>query len=36
MHWLRFSNLWLPTIGSQGDAKCYAKEFNGSQGAKGI
>ena len=36
MHWLPFSNLWLLTIGSQGEAKCYTKEFNGSQEAKGL
>ena len=35
MHWLRLSNHWLLTMGSQGEAKCYTKEFNGSQEAKG-
>ena len=36
MHWLRLSNLWLLTMGSQEEAKCYTKEFNGSQEAKGL
>ena len=36
MPWLGLSNLWLPTMGSQGEAKCYTKEFNGSQEAKGL
>ena len=36
MHWLRFSNLWLPTMGSQGDTKSETKKFNGSQEAKGF
>ena len=36
MPWLRRSNLWLPTMGSQREAKCYTKEFNGSQEAKGL
>ena len=36
MPWLRLSNLWLLTIGSQGEAKCYTEEFNGSQEAKGL
>ena len=36
MPWLRHSNLWLPTMGSQREAKCYTKEFNGSQEAKGL
>ena len=36
MLWLRRSNLWLPTIGSQREAKCYTKEFNGSQEAKDL
>ena len=36
MPWLRLSNLWLLTMGSQGEAKCYTKEFNGSQEAKGL
>ena len=36
MPWLRRSNLWLPTMGRQREAKCYTKEFNGSQEAKGL
>ena len=36
MPWLQRSNLWLPTMGSQREAKCYTKEFNGSQEAKGL
>ena len=36
MHWLPFSNLWLLTMGSQGEAKCNTKEFNGSHEAKGL
>ena len=36
MPWLRRSNLWLPTMGSQREAKCYTKEFSGSQEAKGL
>ena len=36
MPWLRLSNLWLQAMGSQGEAKCYTKEFNGSQEAKGL
>ena len=36
MPWLRLWNLWLLTMGSQGEAKCYTKEFNGSQEAKGL
>ena len=36
MPWLRRSNLWLPTMGSQREAKWYTKEFNGSQEAKGL
>ena len=46
MPWLRLSNLWLLTMGSQGEAKgkprgsqgeakCYTKEFMGNQEAKG-
>ena len=33
---LRRSNLWLATMGSQREAKCYIKEFNGRQEAKGL
>ena len=36
MPWLPFSNLWLPTMGSQEEAKCYTKEFNVRQEAKGL
>ena len=36
MLWLRRSNLWLPEMGSQSEAKCYTKQFNGSQEAKGL
>ena len=36
MPWLRLSNLWLLTVERQGEAKCYTKEFNGSQEAKGL
>ena len=36
MSWLRRSNLWLPTMGSQREAKCYTEEFNGSPEAKGL
>ena len=36
MPWLRRSNLWLPTMGSQREPKCYTNEFNGSQEAKGL
>ena len=36
MHWPQLSNRWLPTVGSQWEAKCYTKEFNGSQEAKGV
>ena len=36
MSWLRRSNLWLPTMESQWKAKCYTKEFSGSQEAKGL
>ena len=32
MDWLRFSNLWLPKMGSQGDTKSERKKSNGSQG----
>ena len=36
MLWLRLSHLWLLLMGSQGEAKCYTKEFNGRQEAKGL
>ena len=36
MPWLRRSNLWLPTMGSQKEATCYTKEVNGSPEAKGL
>ena len=36
MPWLRLSNLWRLTMGSQGEAKCYTKEFDGSQETKGL
>ena len=34
MPWLRISNLWLLTMGSQGEAKGKTTEMNGSQEAK--
>ena len=34
MPWLRLSNLSLLTMGSQGEAKRYTEEFNGSQETK--
>ena len=36
MPWLPFSNLWLLTMGSQGEAKSETKELNGSREAKGL
>ena len=33
---LRRSNLWLATMGSQREAKCCTKEFNGRQERKGL
>ena len=36
MPWLPFSNLWLLTMGSQGEAKGKTIEMNGSQEAKGL
>ena len=34
MPWLQVSNLWLLTIGSQGEAKGRSLDFNGNQEAK--
>ena len=36
MPWLRRLNLWLLTIGSQGEAKGKMIEMNGSQEAKSL
>ena len=36
MHWLRHSDLWLFTMGIQGEAKTETKKLNGSQEAKGL
>ena len=36
MPWLRRSNLWVSTMGSQREAKCYTKEFNRRQETKGL
>ena len=36
MPWLRGLNLWLLTIGSQGEANGKTIEMNGSQEAKGL
>ena len=34
MPWLPFSDIWLLTMGSQGEAKSETKKLNGSREAK--